>query len=87
MVCWSDNLNWKRILDKLGIFLSEEEKSEAIWNLQDEMGHDYLKSLDDEALEKLIIDYIIKMKNLNGRKRRRKKKKSKKEEEYIEFYT
>ncbi|MHA1847812.1 MAG: hypothetical protein ACTSXU_09220 [Promethearchaeota archaeon] len=80
-------MNWKRILDKLGIFLSEEEKSEAIWNLQDEMGHDYLKSLDDEALEKLIIDYIIKMKNLNGRKRRRKKKKSKKEEEYIEFYT
>nr|MDO8117069.1 hypothetical protein [Candidatus Sigynarchaeota archaeon] len=71
MVCWSDNLDWRKILGALGLTLSEEDKSNAIWELQDEMGHDYLASLSDEELEKLMID---KLREMTGEGKKRKKK-------------
>ncbi len=76
MVCWSDNLDWRKILGMLGLTLSEEDKSEAIYELQDEMGHDYLASLPEDELEKLLID---KLREMAGGEKKKGKKKGKKE--------
>jgi hypothetical protein len=63
MVCWADNVDWNRLLKKLGIPVGEEEKSKAIYDLQDEMGHDYLKSLPLEEIEKLLLAKLAEKKS------------------------
>ncbi|MBN2153531.1 MAG: hypothetical protein JW839_18900 [Candidatus Lokiarchaeota archaeon] len=83
MVCWSENVDWRRILGKLRVPVSEEDKSKAIWDLEDEMGHDYLKSLPEEEVERLLLEKLAEMKGL-VEPRRKKRKKGKKHEEIEE---
>jgi len=82
MVCWSENVDWRRILGKLSVPVSEEDKSKAIWDLEDEMGHDYLKSLSEDEIEQLLLDKIAEMKGLV--EPRKKRKKGKRHEEIEE---
>lgn len=84
MVCWSDNMDWRRVLGRLGLKITEEEKSRAIYDLQDEMGHDTLKAMPTEEVERLMIEKLEEIKGLRPPKKKQKKKKSKKEEEHIE---
>jgi hypothetical protein len=79
MVCWSDNMNWQRVLGKLGLKITEEEKSKAIYDLQDEMGHDNLKAMPPEEVERLMIEKLEEMKGLRPPKKKQQKKKGKKE--------
>jgi hypothetical protein len=89
MVCWADNVDWNRLLKKLGQPVGEEEKSKAIYDLQDEMGHDYLKSLPLEEIEKLLLAKLAEKKSgketkkpaKSASKRTAKKKKQLVEEE------
>jgi hypothetical protein len=81
MVCWSENLDWRRILGKLGQTVSEEEKSKAIWDLEEDMGHDYLKSLPENEREELILAKLAEMK---GQVAPRKKSKKTKKHEHVE---
>nr|MDO8111376.1 hypothetical protein [Candidatus Sigynarchaeota archaeon] len=82
MVCWSDNLDWRRVLGKLGMTITEEEKSKAIWELQDEMGHDNLRSMPVEERERLMIEKLEEMKGLRPPKH--KKQKKGKKEKHVE---
>jgi hypothetical protein len=82
MVCWSENLDWRKILAKLGLPVSEEDKSKAIWDLEDDMGHDYLKSLPEEERARLILEKLQELKGLRAPKK--KKKKSSKRHEHDE---
>jgi hypothetical protein len=79
MVCWSENVSWSRILGKLSVPVSEEDKSKAIWDLEDEMGHDYLKSLPEDEVEQLLAHKLAEIKGL-VEPRKKKGKKSKKHE-------
>ncbi len=83
MVCWSENVDWRRILGKLSVPVSEEDKSKAIWDLEDEMGHDYLKSLPEDEIEQLLLNKLAEMKGL-VEPQKKKRKKSKKHEEIEE---
>ena len=58
MVCWADNVDWRSLLGKLGIKVTEEDKSNAIWELEEEKGHDYLKSLSDKEIEQLLLEKL-----------------------------
>ncbi len=73
MVCWSENLDWRKILAKLGLPVSEEDKSKAIWDLEDDMGHDYLKSLPEEERARLIFEKLQELKGLRAPKKKKKK--------------
>jgi len=82
MVCWSENLDWKKILKKVGVPVGEEEKSKAIYDLEDEMGHDYLKSLPEEERERLLIEKLMQMKGTKTKSKKQGKKDDQKK--YVE---
>lgn len=83
MVCWSENADWKRIVGKLRVPVSEEDKSKAIWDLEDEMGHDYLKSLSDDEIEELLLKKLAEIKGL-VQPQKKKRSKGKHEEHHEE---
>ena len=82
MVCWADNVDWRRVLGKLGLKIAEEDKSKAIYDLQDEMGHDTLKAMPNDEIERLLIEKLEEMKGLRPPKKKQKKKHKK--EEHVE---
>ncbi|NMC05308.1 MAG: hypothetical protein GYA24_08860 [Candidatus Lokiarchaeota archaeon] len=63
--------------------MSEEDKSKAIWDLEDEMGHDYLKSLSDDEIEELLLKKLAEIKGL-VQPQKKKRSKGKHEEHHEE---
>ena len=70
------------MLGKLGLKIAEEDKSRAIYDLQDEMGHDTLKAMPNDEIERLLIEKLEEMKGLRPPKKKQKKKHKK--EEHLE---
>ncbi|MBD3188410.1 hypothetical protein GF325_16360 [Candidatus Bathyarchaeota archaeon] len=77
MVCWSDVINWRSIARKLPVDVTEEEKSEAIYELEEEKGHDFMKSLSQEEIEKMILEKLRELKGLDDDDKEKRKKRKK----------
>lgn len=65
---------------------TEEEKSEAIYELEDEMGHDYLTTLSQEEIERLLMQKLREKRTGKKRKKRDREEHVEKEEEPAQSY-
>ncbi|MHA1998958.1 MAG: hypothetical protein ACTSU9_12610 [Promethearchaeota archaeon] len=66
--------------------ITEEEKSEALYQLEDEYGHDELKNKSTDEIERLILKKLKEMKGIRDDEKDDKKKKKKKKAAIEKMY-
>ncbi len=72
MTCWATKTIWDKVEQEIHHTISEPDKSEAAFELEEDIPHDQLIKLTEEELIRLLLDVL-----------RRRKKRSKYEGKHV----